>query len=165
MQIITPPHDKVAIKIEYPLAEEIIKEAKEILDAIKSREIFTPGSKWNDCYAVAQPQISKKPLRYFVINPERIETVKDFEGTIIINPKLISKDRLTRTMFKEGCLSFPFRPVKKTKRFLTIEVEYDIINNNYSPILTKKIKKQLTGLTACIFQHELQHLNGKNIYN
>ena len=160
MKIIIPPHLKPGSKVDRP--QDILSEAIEIQKSISNRDIYTPGSKWDECLAVAQPQVSNKPLRYFVINPKWKEIIKVFGGEIIVNPRLLSKDRSTRIMFKEGCLSYPFRPVKKTKRFRQIEVTYDIIDNTgkISNIKTKTLEE----MPAIMFQHELQHLNGKSIW-
>jgi peptide deformylase len=161
MKIIIPPHLKSALKVEDP--KEIIKEALEIQKAIYDGDVYTPSSKFNECFAVAQPQISSKPLRYFVLNPKWKKIVEAYDGEIIINPRLLSKDRTTRIMFKEGCLSYPFRPLKKVKRFRKIEVTYVIIDNKGR--ITEVPKKILEEIPAIVFQHELEHLNGKSIWS
>lgn len=161
MQIILPPHLRPAKKVED--IKSIFEEADEILWLIESGNIYAPRSKWDDCYAVAQPQVSNNPLRYFVINPASKELVKAFGGLIIVNPRLLSKDRTSRFMSPEGCLSYPYNPIKKVKRFTKIEVKYDIITNKGRDIKSFS-SKSLTDLPAIIFQHELEHLNGKSIW-
>jgi peptide deformylase len=160
MNIILPPHLKAAIKIEEP--KLIIPEAIAIQKMILNREFVTPGSKWDECFAVAQPQVSSQPLRYFVLNPKWKKIVDAFGGEIIVNPRLLSKDKSTRIMFKEGCLSYPFRPIKKVKRYRKIEVTYVIITGKGQ--ITEIPNKILEEIPAIVFQHELQHLNGKSIW-
>ena len=160
MRIIIPPHLKAASKVEDP--KDIISEAITIQKMIANREVYAPGSKWDECFAVAQPQVSDRPLRYFVLNPKWKEIVKAFGGEIIVNPRLLSKDKSTRIMFKEGCLSYPFRPIKKTKRFRKIEVTYVIITSKGQ--ITEIPNKPLEEIPAIVFQHELEHLNGKSIW-
>lgn len=143
--------------------KEIIPEAIQIQKAILDRDVITPGSKWDECFAVAQPQVSSQPLRYFVLNPKMKEIVKAYGGEIIVNPRLLSKDKLTKIMFKEGCLSYPFRPPKKVKRYRKIEVTYVIIDNKGR--ITNVPSKSLEEIPAIVFQHELQHLNGKSIWS
>jgi len=166
MKIITPPYTKAASKVtlfdDKELPINTWGEAQKILKGIEKREFFVIGSKHTECYAIAQPQASLKPLRYFVLNPKFTEIVKEFEGVIIVNPRLISKDRLTRFMNPEYCMSWPFRPTKKVKRFKNIEVEYLAFAAYKNEFI--KVKKMLFDLPAIIMQHELQHLNGKNIY-
>jgi len=158
MEIILPPHLKPGSAVED--LKSIIQEAQEIKELIKSGKIFYPGSKLTDAYAVAQPQVSNNPLRYFVLNPIKKDIIKDFEGEVIVNPKILSKDKTTRVMFPEGCLSYPFRDMKKVKRFTIIKVRYTIIGL----LRNRTIEKDLNNISAIIFQHEMQHLNGKSIY-
>lgn len=164
MKIILPPHLRPAKKVEDLNNLDFRKEIKEILAGIKDGSFYQPGSRWNDCFAVAQPQVSKDPYRYFVLNPAKEEVVKEFGGLVIINPHTISKDKLTRTMHPEGCLSYPFRPVKKTKRFNKIEVEYFVLAEGKSNEEAIKVNKTLEGMAAMVYQHEHEHLSGKSIF-
>ena len=53
----------------------------------------------------------------------------------------------------EGCLSIPF---------LTLDlIRYNKIKVRYYDKIGKKIKKPLSGFLSRLFQHELDHLNGK----
>jgi len=101
-------------------------------------------------YALAHCQVDHdKPLRFFVTK----------EGATIINPKILLREQ--PFIHIEGCLSYPFRPTKKVKRYNKIEVEYYMFG-----FLGKKKKKEtLEGLMACIFQHEIDHFNGIAIYS
>ena len=68
---------------------------------------------------------------------------------VMFNHVLIKKDSLYET--EEGCLSLP--GVRKTTRYENIEVEY--LDMNW-----KKQRVKLSGWTAQICQHELDHLEG-----
>lgn len=161
LKIITPPIRKKAQKIENP--QEIIQEAIAIQKMIIDGSVYFPGSKYNDCFAVAQPQVSNNLLRYFVINSKWKQLTEAYGGDILVNPELLTKDRMTKMKSKEGCLSWPFRPIKKVKRFDEIEVKYVIINNKGR--IENVPHKILKGLSAIVFQHELDHLNGKSIWD
>ena len=78
--------------------------------------------------------------------------VMGVEGFIItcINPKIITQTGDVKD--KEGCLSYPGLFLAKN-RSDTIEVEYLTENGELK-------KVEFSGLTARIFQHELDHLNG-----
>jgi peptide deformylase len=84
---------------------------------------------------------------------------------------MISKNKQSKVMEREGCLSFPFRPMIKVKRYDEIVVSYDIISikNNLlgkPQLATGRIEnRKLTGLAARVFQHEFEHLNGKSIFD
>lgn len=71
---------------------------------------------------------------------------------VMFNPVLKKKDTPYET--EEGCLSLA--GVRPAKRFQNIEVEYYDMN-------WKKQCLKLTGWTAQICQHELDHLEGKII--
>lgn len=72
-----------------------------------------------------------------------------FSNMIMYNPVIVKKSGPYET--EEGCLSLA--GVRKTKRFETIEVEYQDIQ-------WKSQKKTFTGWTAQIIQHEIDHCNG-----
>ncbi len=70
---------------------------------------------------------------------------------IFINPEIIKKSKETETM-EEGCLSFPglFLKIKRAKM-----VEIEALNES-----GEKIQFKVDGFIACIFQHEIDHLDG-----
>ena len=72
-----------------------------------------------------------------------------FVDIVMFNPVLLSKDTPYET--EEGCLSLT--GVRKTTRYENIEVEYFDMN-------WKKQRQKLSGWTAQICQHELDHLEG-----
>ena len=92
-----------------------------------------------------------------------IQVGKDLKKNIIIvnmglidvvmfNPVIIS--RRGRYETEEGCLSL--EGVRKTTRYQEIEVEY--YDSSW-----KKQRQKLSGWTAQIAQHEIDHLSGKII--
>jgi len=163
MKIILPPHKKCSSKVKN--YEDIFDEAKEICKNMQNGSFIVPGSKYNSCYAVAHCQVSYKPLRFFIINPMTgLEIIKTLGGLAIINPRILSKDKSTAIMSKEGCLSFPFRNERKVKRFNKIIVTYDFIKDLKDGDIYNMQEIEIVGLTAIVFQHELEHLNGKNIW-
>jgi peptide deformylase len=78
------------------------------------------------------------------------------ENFVCINPKIIMPGT-EEVVLEEGCLSYPGLLVK-IKRPQHIRVRFNTPNGD---VLTK----QFTGMTARIFQHELDHLNGVVFYN
>ena len=71
---------------------------------------------------------------------------------VMFNPVIVKKDTPYET--EEGCLSLD--GVRKTIRYQNIEVEY-------YDFTWKKQRRKLTGWTAQICQHEIDHLSGKII--
>jgi peptide deformylase len=84
--------------------------------------------------------------RLFIIGAD------DFYLTCI-NPKIIASDN-TKVKQKEGCLSAPGIFIN-IARSPWVDVEYLDLSGNINSI-------KLTGVTARIFQHELEHLDGKS---
>ena len=75
-----------------------------------------------------------------------------FIDVVMFNPVIIKKDTPYQT--EEGCLSLD--GVRPTTRYENIEVEYMDMN-------WKKQKMKLSGWTAQICQHEIDHLSGRII--
>ncbi|MDP3974201.1 MAG: peptide deformylase [Candidatus Daviesbacteria bacterium] len=69
----------------------------------------------------------------------------------VINPKILKWGKRTKKYF-EGCLSTP-NIWGEVKRYTNIRILYQDING-------KTINKSLKGVSAWIFQHEVDHLNG-----
>ena len=80
--------------------------------------------------------------RVIIVNMGEIDVV-------MFNPVLLKKDTPYET--EEGCLSL--EGVRPTTRYQNIEVEYQDMQ-------WKKRRVQLSGWTAQIVQHELDHLEG-----
>lgn len=83
------------------------------------------------------------------VNKRVIIVNMGFVDAVMFNPVLIKKNTPYET--EEGCLSLT--GVRKTTRYENIEVEY--LDMNW-----KKQRQKLSGWTAQICQHELDHLEG-----
>lgn len=75
-----------------------------------------------------------------------------FVDVVMFNPVITAKSGRYET--EEGCLSLD--GTRKTTRYQNIEVEYYDFN-------WKKQRQKLSGWTAQIAQHEIDHLSGKII--
>ena len=75
-----------------------------------------------------------------------------FVDIVMFNPVIVSKTEPFET--EEGCLSLD--GVRKTVRYQNIEVEY-------YDFAWKKQRQKLSGWTAQIVQHEVDHLSGRLI--
>ena len=83
------------------------------------------------------------------VNKRVIIVNMGFVDVVMFNPVLIKEDTPYET--EEGCLSLT--GVRKTTRYENIEEEY--LDMNW-----KKQRQKLSGWTAQICQHELDHLEG-----
>jgi peptide deformylase len=73
------------------------------------------------------------------------------DGTLVINPEVY--DAGPPQNFEEGCLSIP-GTYAVTQRSLVVKVRYKDADFN-------DVEKELQGVDAVAFQHELDHLDGK----
>lgn len=94
---------------------------------------------------LAAPQVGVNE-RIFVVDTGKV-------AFVAINPKIIKATG--REMMEEGCLSIPNLGVN-IQRATAIDVQYMDENNQL-------IEAHLSGLPAKVFQHELDHLDGKLI--
>jgi peptide deformylase len=78
------------------------------------------------------------------------------ENFVCFNPKIVQPSEMT-IILEEGCLTYPGLLVK-IKRPQHIRVRFTTPNGD-------TITKQFTGMTARIFQHEMDHINGEIFYN
>ena len=97
---------------------------------------------------LAAPQIGRS-LRLFVM---------EVDGVIrcCFNPEILAAGP-TSSQFEEGCLSFPGASCTITRPD-TVTVRYQDAHGHW-------IDARLTGLEARCFQHELDHLDGKTMYD
>jgi peptide deformylase len=77
------------------------------------------------------------------------------ENFVCFNPRIVMPGT-DQIVLEEGCLTFPGLLVK-IKRSQHIKVRFQIPNGD-------TLTKQFTGLSARIFQHELDHLDGVIYY-
>lgn len=81
--------------------------------------------------------------------------LKKQEFLALINPKITKKSKET-SLLEEGCLSFPniFIEIRRPKK---IEVEARMSNG-------EKVKFDADGVLSHVFQHEIDHLDGRPFY-
>lgn len=138
MQVLRAPDPKLRVRTKpvKKISPEILRVAGEMVKVASS-------FKDPEGMGLASIQIGRKE-RFFV---GRIG--KKFQ--IFLNPKIISSVKKKKVFF-EGCLSIP-NYYGEVKRPVAVVVEY--LNETGG-----KITKNLQGVPAWIFQHEVDHLNG-----
>lgn len=105
------------------------------------------------CVGLAHPQFDDiDPLAFFISLEEN--------GRIICNPKIIFGSSVMKQS-KEGCMTFPDKDQIWHNRHIAITVEYEVFKGKR---MIKK-RKTVTGFLAIVYQHEIDHLNGKYCYD
>ena len=127
-------HDEAFLKLESePATRSDMTIAKDLADTLRANK--------SRCVGMAANMIGIKK-NIIIVNMGMMDVV-------MFNPVLLKADTPYET--EEGCLSLD--GVRPTMRFQNIEVEY-------YDFAWKKQRMKLTGWTAQICQHELDHLNG-----
>ena len=178
------------IKIHYTPSKEV-KEFREIEQEVATlKKFIVEADKKRQCYAIHHSQVNPHPYNFFVVHARYcLGDDRLFNDRVIINPVIVENVPLVRpgwdevndpkwdektreTMYsrwqkmpavlvsqleQEGCMSFPFRKPKKVDRFVSVKVSY--VNEKFEPVTTT-----LDGPAGHIFQHEVDHGLGKNIY-
>lgn len=119
-----------------PATQADLSVGRDLLDTLQANR--------EACVGMAANMIGVKK-NIIIVNMGMIDVV-------MFNPVIIS--RRGRYETEEGCLSL--EGVRKTTRYQEIEVEY----YDFS---WKKQRQKLSGWTAQIAQHEIDHLSGKII--
>lgn len=119
-----------------PVTQADLSVGRDLLDTLQANR--------EACVGMAANMIGVKK-NIIIVNMGLIDVV-------MFNPVIIS--RRGRYETEEGCLSL--EGVRKTTRYQEIEVEY--YDSSW-----KKQRQKLSGWTAQIAQHEIDHLSGKII--
>lgn len=119
-----------------PATQADLSVGRDLLDSLQANR--------EACVGMAANMIGVKK-NIIIVNMGMIDVV-------MFNPVIIS--RRGRYETEEGCLSL--EGVRKTTRYQEIEVEY--YDSSW-----KKQRQKLSGWTAQIVQHEIDHLSGKII--
>ena len=85
---------------------------------------------------------------FFIIDLSLIEN--NGQPMAVINPEIIAQQG--KSVFEEGCLSFPELREEVTRSEI-IQVKYQDIDGNF-------YDEEINGIKARVFQHEIDHLNG-----
>ncbi len=124
--------------ISKPIQPHKIKNIEVLLEAISLCNEYNG-------VGLAAPQIGLNE-RWAVINLNN-------DPYFIFNPEILESDE--EILFEEGCLSLPGES-HVTRRFNKVRVKYQEVDGRFRI-------RTLKGLEAIVYQHELDHLNGRLI--
>lgn len=103
---------------------------------------------------IAAPQVGVG-LQLFIVAPEpsvRYPKAPRMAPVAMINPKLVKHSKTMVTDW-EGCLSIPGLRAR-VPRYQKIEIEFTARDG-------RRLRAELTGFIARIFQHEFDHIQGR----
>jgi peptide deformylase len=145
------PHKKVSREME-PQDLKVVVEASGRMKEICNR----PRGLYLNAFALAHAQVeADDPLRFFVRK----------DGELIINPEIIKHSKTTVDS-KEACMSYPDRKPAVVQRWNVCEVTFMryAAGDDGVKRLTRYGEK-FSGRQAFIIQHEIDHMDGKYIYD
>lgn len=144
------PHKKISRPVTEADMVRVLQEAEIMQELCEKKHGVHRGA-----YAIAHPQINDSdPLRFFVFRTDLSP-----RNTIICNPAIVHSSFLEE-LKTEGCMSFPDEQPTAVARAHKVDVTYQVFANG------ELVHKFATyaNLKAQIFQHEIDHLNGKYIF-
>jgi peptide deformylase len=103
---------------------------------------------------IAAPQVGEG-LNLFIVAPEpsvRYPNAPRMAPVAMINPKLVRHSTKTVTDW-EGCLSIPGLR-GRVPRYQAVQVEFTARDG-------RRLRAEMTGFIARIFQHEFDHIHGR----
>lgn len=142
------PNNRVSRQCTKEDIPQILKDAQLMYDLCSA-----PVGIYKSAFAIAHCQINNTdPLAFYVTKHRQI----------IINPKII---RHTNHLSPkpEGCMTFHRMEMKLTSRFYRCDMEYYTVDEDdrfIGPLVWSA-----KGIDAQVIQHEIDHINGKNIYD
>ena len=147
------------LKVETGLNNEILRTRSEEIrpNEIKKYEklgnemlkyIKDPKNGW---VGLAAPQVGVNK-RLVIVSLLRDRDDEDFKTVIMFNPEILEHSETTDKE-DEGCLSVP-GATGKVERYLSLKLKY-------LDIKWKEKILRLSGVSARIVQHEIDHLNGE----
>lgn len=150
--------------------KQIADEAYNVVEWLEKTNGKFPGDH-KRAIAIAHNQVSEDPYAFFVVDKAVLKM--GFPHQIIVNARIVQandvrmrgEDAISNIYRpNEGCMSFPHRDVKHVERFYEITVEFEIPSGIWPFTKLKTVRQTYQGLPAEVFQHEIDHAKGKNIY-
>ena len=137
------PHRKVSRKVGLSDYERVVREAKEM-------GLLMYADPNRNCVGIAHPQVDgDDPLAFFITQEE-----------LVINPKILLRSTGSH-ISNEGCMTYPGRPHLDKRRHNKLLVTYETIEFGKH----ESKRRFVFGHEADIFQHEVDHLEGKYCYD
>lgn len=159
MEILIWPHPKlklVSAEVEQPVNLSFIEE---MYDTMKAA-----GGAGLSAIQIGFPTrvvVAEVPERFWPPKTEEIEmySLPDVQAIAMrryvwVNPTFVPVPEMKMVPVLEGCLSTP-------GQFETVYRYPEILATWQDPATLDKVEQRLTGLAAQVFQHELEHLDGK----
>jgi peptide deformylase len=162
---IIEPHHQISRDVTEDDIPRVLSEAEQMLDLVAE---LVADRVFANIFALAHSQVEKDdPLRFFVLNPAH-PYIKDNwnlaeHGFLVLNPS-ITRHTKTTVERAEGCVTFSGRTAAIIERWNKCEVEFRPVLSADSVLAAAPIHLSLSSLMAQVFQHEIDHMEAKYVY-
>lgn len=140
-----------------------VKNWKEIKSQVEELSVMVNGKfegPYKSAFALNHCQVTKDSFAFFVVHKSMVRKGL-FKNQVVINPEITNTKDCPKMGMPEACMTFPHRKSKEIERYVRIDVKYQI--PTWFGFL-RTIKERVIGLKAQVFQHEIEHIFGKNMY-
>ena len=137
-----------SILLRTPSAKMKVNAKDKVLKTFVDRLYTTVRDSMSLGVGIAAPQVG---ILKNIIWVQRFDK-EDFPFEVYLNPVITAYSE-EKQPCREGCLSIPNRRDTTYTRSETITISYDQMDNQH-------VTEKVSGFTAVIFQHEIDHLNG-----
>lgn len=151
-----PALREVAAEVTFPLTEEELQLAKEMLAFLRNSQDPAIAEEYELRAGVglAAPQLAVSKRIIALLIPGEYEDEPPVLDQVMVNPKIISHSVESACLKDgEGCLSVDRDVPGFVVRHSRITVTYQDLEGN-------TCKKRFKGYPAIVIQHEIDHLNG-----
>lgn len=119
---------------------------------------------WFPSRMIFNAEIIWAPEQVERLVPKR-EIIRE-KGSKEYSVKLTGEKKMVSNLIEapDACMSYPNRTKKNTKRYHTIKVRYQVLKSFLGFMWLSTITEEVTSLKAHIFQHEIDHAHGIDMY-
>ena len=150
-----PPHKNVSRRVIDSDLPRLWEDAQAMVDLMNDFERETKRK----AIAVHHSQVVTDPLDFFVLNPRYWN-----RSEVIVNAVIVNRVKHPSALI-EGCMTFPSSPSANVYRAHKVTVRYrELQEEDGSMKLSEEIEENCSGRLAQVFQHEVDHANGRYIY-
>ena len=174
----TATTDKIYIIKPHQVKSKRVKSYSQIRRDVKEMKVFVKSEftvgLFKEAYSLAHCEVEKCAYAFFVVNPE-LTKKNVFKHNVMINPIITdipktikfkadkdNEDHENNMEVREACMMFPHRKPKRLDRPYRIKVKYQV--PFFFGLFLKTIRETFEGLQSQVFQHSVEHIEGRNIF-
>ena len=152
---VVSPHSSFGPKAFFVVAKDFVND-----DFITETRLRNKTNFYFPAQAIFNARVVEAPEKLEKDIPKR-EVVTGKDGKVTSRVVLVKGTVNNKIGVPDACMSFPNKSGKTTERFYRIKVKYQ---TRWHFGLLRPHTEWVEGVKAHVFQHEIDHANGINIY-